>query len=160
MASPAGPLKHLNWEKIKAKIGSIVEEAPYVVGRGGLACTDKESYAGARASLILVALQTYPVLMMRKEFPEDFRISSIIEVDPRVKLSHSNAVFIRPDLDGNPNHICVAIPCRSEASLKLLLPDEILKRMFRALALWRYPEHGTVCLCISISMRGRCAPHH
>jgi hypothetical protein len=50
MATP-GP-KRMNAEKLKAKIGSVVEQPPFSVGKGGLATTEPESHAQARAMLV------------------------------------------------------------------------------------------------------------
>jgi hypothetical protein len=51
MATP-GP-KRMNAEKLKAKIGSVVEQPPFSVGKGGLATTEPESHAQARAMWVL-----------------------------------------------------------------------------------------------------------
>jgi hypothetical protein len=89
--------------------------------------------------------------MKRKEdFPEDFAITKLIETDPRSKITDSST-YIRQEED-NPNKIVVYIPCRSDTTLKLLLPSDVRKHMFRALGLWKFPGHGAVsvlygCVC-------------
>ena len=70
----------LNREKLRERIESIVEQPPFHPGSGGLASTDKDSYAEARALLVLVALQVFPVMVRR--FPK-LRIKQLFEGHPR-----------------------------------------------------------------------------
>jgi len=139
----------LNGAKLRSKIESIKEQAPFV-----LSSTDRDSFATCRALLVLVALQTYPLLMLRKDdFPPDFVIRSLVESHPKDIITDKDAVCIRAYGDGNPNHINVHIPCRSALTEKPLLPEDVLKRMFHALALWKVPAHGavrTLLLCCAV----------
>ena len=78
MSAPKSPF--LNSERLAERINAIVEQAPYHPGGGGLASTDRNSYAEARALLVLVSLQAYPVLVRR--FPT-MCIKSLFEAHPK-----------------------------------------------------------------------------
>jgi hypothetical protein len=97
-ASPpaAAPSKYLNAKKLSERIMTIVEQPPYVTGGGGTASTDKDSFAQARAQLVLVALQAYP--MMVRRFP-NLRIWSLLEShsqDGTTGVAGGAAVRARP----------------------------------------------------------------
>lgn len=66
-------------EKLRERIENIIEQPPFHPGGGGLASTDKDSYAEARALLVLAALQAYPVMVRR--FP-NLRIKQLFEAHP------------------------------------------------------------------------------
>ena len=75
-ATPSAPSSFLNAARLSERIGTIVEQPPFVTGAGGVASTDRDSYAHARALLTLVAFQAYPVLVRR--FPQ-LRVWSLLE---------------------------------------------------------------------------------
>ena len=91
-----GPSRLLNAKKLSERIGSLVEQPPFVSGGGGYAATDRDSFAHARAQLVLVAFQAYPVLV--RKFPQ-LRIWSLLESHPQdgtTGVADSANVRVRP----------------------------------------------------------------
>ena len=129
----------MNIEKIRARFGVVIEQAPYVAGVGGLASTESSSFAGARALLVLLALQTYPMLVRR--FP-DIAITVLAEAHPKDGVTGvAGAMAVRFEEDTSPapadtpaRRLRVWLPVRSAtAALKLIEPSVIRSCLWRAL---------------------------
>jgi hypothetical protein len=106
------------------RIGSVIELTP-----AALAVT-AANHAEARAALVLLALQVYPLL--RRHF-EHLRIAAIYEADP-LHSTMPEAVGVQPT--GEPNTFVFRIPLRSAAVLNQVLDERAVRRKFyRALGL-------------------------
>ena len=120
----------INSDKIRVRIGVLIEQAPWAPGAGGVASTEPDSFAGARAALVLVALQIYPVLV--RKFP-DVAITKLCESHPKDCVTGvANGMAVRTEVDATaappdtpPQRVQVWIPVRSESSNKLLEPMSV-----------------------------------
>ena len=130
----------MNIDKLRARFGVIIEQAPYIAGSGGLASTEPDSFAGARALLVLLALQTYPLIV--RKFP-DVAITMLAEAHPKDGVTGvAGEMAVRFEEDKSPatpdtplRRLHVWLPVRSAtASLKLLDIGVIRGCLWRALS--------------------------
>jgi hypothetical protein len=66
------------------RVRAIAEQQPFSAEHGGLASTDAGSFAQSRATLVLLAVQAYPILVRR--FPT-LRVESLRESHPKDGVS-------------------------------------------------------------------------
>lgn len=126
-------------EKLTAIIQTIVEQRPFEPGEGGVASTDPLSFAAARAQLVLLAFQAYP--MLREERFKHLRVCSLVEshpLDGTTGVADEAAVKVQfRDQAEQQKGLDIHIPVRSSRDGKLQVQEigVLRKFMWRALVL-------------------------
>jgi len=124
-------------DKLSERIRTIIEQPPFDPDHGGLASTERESFALSRATLALLAMQAFPVLARR--FPS-LRVVSLRESHPKDGVSDvSGEAAIRVTQLGAGEagtvRVNLEVPTRSARSMKLLDIATIRKHLWRTLVI-------------------------
>jgi hypothetical protein len=129
----------MNVQGITHMFPKLIELGPYVAGKGddastGIAVTEN-NHAEARAHLVLLALQVYPLL--HKHVP-DLRISVLYEMDPREMTTTSGRAPIakirRYTKDDKNVIIYIALRNRQFVN-RLLQPIDMIANLLHAIGL-------------------------
>lgn len=123
-------------QALARRVHRIIELAPYVPGEGGLACTDKASFAEARALLVLVAVQLHALVEgagRELGLPSGLTITQLREAHPQAQSGDEIAVRVVMDRE-KPAHCQLHIPVRSAKTMKATSPQEALRGALWGLA--------------------------
>jgi hypothetical protein len=127
----------MNIQGITHMFNRLIEQGPYVAGKGddastGIAVTEN-NYAEARAHLVLLTLQLYPLL--HKHVPQ-LRISVLYEMDPREVERNKGPIAKIRRYTQDPNNVVMYISLRNRQFVnRLLQPIDMIANLLYAVGL-------------------------